>query len=77
MSTNVMQLFFLAVALACVTASPDYDFSDSELSDEMKNVETNEKGQLPIKPLPSKPLFVSILFLTCNVVDSSVASLTI
>ena len=59
MSTNVMKLLFLAMALACVAAGPPNNSSEPEISDEMKNMDMNEERLLP-KPLPIKPRFVSV-----------------
>ena len=55
--TNLMKLLF-AMVLVCVAAGQDYNSSEPELSNEMKNMDMNEQTLLP-KPLPSKPLFVS------------------
>ena len=63
MSTNVMKLLFLAMALACVAATPDS--SESELSDVMKNTEMNEE---------ELPLFVSMLFSKYNAVENRLAA---
>ena len=55
MLTSTMKLLFLAIALVCVAARPEFDFPAQTEADEVDKVEMDLK-RVPAKPLPLQPV---------------------